>query len=98
VPETQPGPVAPIGEVRRGIEFALRHVPRNKLILGVPRYGYEWAIVDGNAIGGRAISVAGAITLALRYQVPIQYSTQYEQAYLTYWDELGNEHIVWFEN
>lgn len=98
VPSTEPGPVAPIGEVRNTIEFAIQHVNRNKIILGVPRYGYEWTMDNGNSVRGRAISVSGAIQLALRYQVPIQYSTEYEQPFFTYWDENGNRHIVWFEN
>ncbi|KGR86210.1 glycosyl hydrolase family 18 protein [Lysinibacillus odysseyi] len=98
VPSTEPGPVAPIGEVRATIEYALQHMDRNKIILGVPRYGYDWTMDNGNAAGGRAVSVSGAIQLALRYQVPIQYSSEYEQPYFTYWDENGSRHIVWFEN
>ena len=39
-----PGPVAPITEVRRTVEFALRYVPSRKIILGVPLYGYDWII------------------------------------------------------
>lgn len=98
VPSTQPGPVAPIAEVRRTIEFAIQHMKRNQIILGVPRYGYDWTMENGTSIRGRAVSVTGAINLALRYQVPIQYSTQYEQASFTYWDNNGDQHIVWFEN
>lgn len=98
VPQTPPGPVAPIGEVRRAIEFALQHVRRDKIILGVPRYGYEWTMQGGTPVSARAVSVGDVIELAATYQVPIQYSTEYEQPYLTYWDASGNEHIVWFEN
>ena len=46
----------------------------NKIILGVPRYGYDWTMSDGNVVSARAVSVAGAIGTALKYQVPIQYS------------------------
>lgn len=98
VPSSQPGPVAPIGEVRNAIEFAMKYMDRKKIILGVPRYGYEWTMDNGNAVSGRAVSVSGATQLALRYQVPIQYSTEYEQPFFTYWNEFGIRHIVWFEN
>ncbi len=98
VPNSEPGPVAPINEVRSAIEFALQHMNRNKIMLGLPNYGYEWTMDNGNAVSGRAISVSGAIQLALRYQVPIQYSYEYEQPFFTYWDENGIRHIVWFED
>ncbi|MEK4425825.1 glycosyl hydrolase family 18 protein [Solibacillus sp. FSL K6-1523] len=99
VPTMEPGPVAPIDEVRKSIEFALQHMNREKIMLGVPRYGYEWTLDDdGNVISGRAVSVSGATQLALNYQVPIQYSLEYEQPFFIYWDENGNQNIVWFEN
>ncbi len=66
---------------------------REKIILGGPRYGYDWTMNNGTAV-----SVTNAIGLALRYQVPIQYSSNYAQPSFTYWDENGNRHIVWFEN
>ncbi len=95
---SQPGPVAPIGEVRSTIEYALRQMPRNKIILGFARYGYDWTMDNGTAISGRAVSVAGAIQTAMRYQVPIQYSSLYQQAFFTYRDEDGKGHTVWFED
>ncbi|WP_264737862.1 glycosyl hydrolase family 18 protein [Cytobacillus firmus] len=97
-PDTPPGPVAPINEVRRTIEYALQQMRGRKIILGVPRYGYNWTMDNGNVVSGRAVSVAGAINLASRYQVPIQYSSEYEQPYFTYIDENGRRHIVWYEN
>ena len=41
---SEPGPVAPITDVRRTVEFAIRYVPRRKIIIGVPLYGYDWII------------------------------------------------------
>lgn len=35
---SEPGPVAPITDVRRTVEFAIRYVPRRKIIIGVPFY------------------------------------------------------------
>lgn len=93
-----PGPVAPIDEVRATIEYALTQMGRNKIILGVPRYGYDWTMSNGNVTNVRALSVLGAINTAMRYQVPIQYSTQYQQPFFTYWDASGQRHVVWFED
>ena len=97
-PASDPGPVAPIGEVRRAIEYALARIPANKIILGLPRYGYDWIMSNGKSAGGSTISTGDAINLAGKHQVPIQYSTEYEQPHFTYRDETGKRHVVWFED
>lgn len=95
---SDPGPVAPIDEIRKTLDFARQKMSTQKIILGVPRYGYDWTMADGNAIRGRAVSVTTATETAMRYEVPILYSFQYEQPYFTYWDEAGRRHVVWFED
>ncbi|MFE4895361.1 glycosyl hydrolase family 18 protein [Peribacillus butanolivorans] len=95
---SQPGPVAPIQEVRKTIEYAQRLMRGNKIILGVPRYGYDWAMSNGTALSARAVSVANAIDTAMKYQVPIQYSIQDQQPFFSYRDEAGTRHIVWYED
>ena len=93
-----PGPVAPITEVRKTIQFALQHMNRNKIILGVPRYGYDWTMDNGNVVSARAVSVAEAVENAMTHQVPISYSTEYQQPFYQYWDSNGQRHIVWYED
>lgn len=93
-----PGPVAPITEIRRTLDYALTKMSRDKIVLGVPRYGYNWTMSDGDVVSASAFSVANAVATAMRYQVPIQYSTEFEQPHYTYWDEQGRRHIVWFED
>lgn len=39
---TPPGPVAGIAWMRDNVEYFLRYVPREKLSLGIPTYGYHW--------------------------------------------------------
>ncbi|MEH7347088.1 glycosyl hydrolase family 18 protein [Bacillus sp. JJ1532] len=93
-----PGPTAPIGEVRKTIEYALNHMRGNKIILGVPRYGYNWTMANGTVESARAVSVSTAVETAMKYQVPIQYSSEYQQPFYQYRDETGKRHIVWFED
>ncbi|MFL0267994.1 glycosyl hydrolase family 18 protein [Candidatus Clostridium radicumherbarum] len=93
-----PGPVAPINEVRQTIEYALYQMPRNKIILGVQRYGYDWTMSDGKVIEATSISTDAAVGTAIKYQVPIQYSTVYQQPFFNYRDNAGFRHEVWFEN
>ncbi len=95
---SDPGPVAPIGEVRRTVEYALSQMNRRKIVLGVARYGYDWTMADDSVISAKAVTASDAVHLAMRYSVPIQYSEVYQQPHFTYWDERGRRHIVWFEN
>lgn len=93
-----PGPVAPLPEVRRTVEFAMSQMDRSKIILGVPRYGYDWQMSDGEVVSAKAVSVGEAYRTAMEHSVPISYSNEYEQPFFEYWDQNGNRHIVWFED
>jgi spore germination protein len=93
-----PGPVAPISEVRQTIEFALTNMNRKKVLLGMPRYGYNWTLPDTQQSVGRATSSLRATMLAMKHQVPIRYSEQFQAPFFNYVDETGHQHIVWFED
>ena len=95
---SEPGPVAPITEVRRTIEFAIRYVPRTKIIIGVPRYGYDWMIPYVPGSIASAISNQDAVETAMRYQTPIQYSNEFETPFFRYTNQMGLTHEVWFED
>jgi len=95
---SEPGPVAPISEVRNTIEFALDRMDRSKVVLGVPLYGYDWKLPYNPAELATAISNQNAIELAMNYRVPINYSEADEAPNFQYVDESGRSHIVWFED
>lgn len=95
---SEPGPVAPISEVRSTLQFAVERVPRKKILLGLPLYGYDWIIPYQPGTLAKALSNQEAVLTAMRYQSPIQYSFQYESPFFRYTDELGNIHEVWFED
>lgn len=65
---SEPGPVAPITEIRRTIEFTIAQVPSRKIIIGVPLYGYDWIIPYQPGTVASAISNQNAIERAMRYQ------------------------------
>src|SRR5699024_3246574 len=60
-PESEPGPVAPITEVQKTIEFAIDRMPRNKIILGVPLYGYDWIVPSEPGTVASALSNQNAM-------------------------------------
>ncbi|WP_284036600.1 glycoside hydrolase family 18 protein [Neobacillus sp. 114] len=95
---SEPGPVASIPDVRRTIEFAISNVPRRKIIIGVPLYGYDWVIPYRPGSVAPAISNQDAVETAMRFQSPIQYSTEWESPSFRYRDQGGVTHEVWFED
>jgi spore germination protein len=38
----QPAPVAPLPWVREVVAYTQTHIPNNKILLGIPFYGYDW--------------------------------------------------------
>ncbi len=39
-----PMAVAPISNVRQVVEYALTRIPQEKILLGIPNYGYDWPL------------------------------------------------------
>ncbi|MBP1932141.1 glycoside hydrolase family 18 protein [Ammoniphilus resinae] len=94
-----PMAVSPINQVRRVLEYAVSVVPRNKVMMGIPLYGYDWTLpyVQGGQ-RARSISPQQAIELAARYGVAISYDPVSQAPFFRYVDEQGRTHEVWFED
>lgn len=95
---SEPGPVAPLTDVQRTVEFAIRYVPGRKIIIGVPLYGYDWIIPHSSGRVAQGISNQNAIETAMRVQSSVQYSPEVESPFFRYVDEMGQTHEVWFED
>ncbi|MCL5967062.1 MAG: glycosyl hydrolase family 18 protein [Firmicutes bacterium] len=80
------GPIAASSWVRAVLSYAIATVAPEKIVLGIPGYGYDW-------------SAAG--TMALTWQQAEDLAVQYHQAtgggHFTYVAG-GRVHTVWFEN
>ncbi|NLU36024.1 MAG: LysM peptidoglycan-binding domain-containing protein [Clostridiales bacterium] len=94
-----PMAVAPIDQARAVLEYAVTEIPRNKIMMGIPLYGYDWTLpyVPGGQ-WARSISPQEAIGLALRYNTSIEYDYAAQAPFFNYIDEEGRYHIVWFED
>lgn len=94
-----PMAVAPIGNVRRVVEYALTEIPAEKIFMGIPNYGYDWTLpyVKGES-RARSISNVEATRLAAEYGAEIQFDTAAQTPWFRYTDGSGAEHEVWFED
>ncbi len=88
-----PRSTAPFPWVDDSAAFAASQIPPDKLLLGVPWYGYEW--VDGRV--ARSLRYPQAIALAQEHGVDIEYDQSAEGPHFTFQDG-GQRHDVWFED
>lgn len=93
-----PMAVAPIGPVTQVIQYALSQIPKEKIMFGVPNYGYDWTLPFEKGIT-RAESIGNqyAVTVAANHGVAIEYDAVSEAPFFHY-SRQGNEHVVWFED
>lgn len=93
-----PMAVAPINEIRRVLNYAVTAIPRNKIFMGIPNYGYNWTLPFTPGTAARTISNTGAVDLAANVGAVIQYDTISQAPFFNYYDENGRRHEVWFED
>jgi len=93
-----PRAVAPLNEVRRVLNYAVTVIPRRKILMGIPNYGYNWTLpfVEGSAAS--TISNTAAVELAKREGAFIQFDPVAQAPWFRYYDSNGRLHEVWFSD
>ncbi len=94
-----PMAVAPVNQVRRVLDFGVTQIPPSKILLGIPNYGYDWTLpfVQGQSMAEN-ISNTEAVERAARVGAQIQFDEAAQSPFYRYYDDMGREHEVWFEN
>lgn len=93
-----PMAVAPLNEVRKVINYAVSAIPRNKILMGIPNYGYDWTLPFVKRTPAEVLSNVGAVQRAIDVMTYIQYDPLAQSPFYTYYDRNGKQHIVWFED
>jgi len=88
-----PGPIASVGMVRQVLKYAISSVPREKIVLGVPFYGYDWP-EKGRA---RGVTHTQAVELARLKNARVRWDEAAPSAWFRYRDGQGKPRTVWFE-
>ncbi len=91
--------VAPIPSVRRVLDYAVTEIPREKIFMGVPLYGYDWPLpYERGVTRATSLSNVQAVDLARQYGADIQYDPVAQAPFFVYTDAGGVIHEVWFED
>jgi len=90
-----PGPIASAGWVEAVIKYALSAMPANKIMLGVPAYGFDWT---AGLKGPKYLSYDMAMNLAKQTRSTVLWDGQAKVPYFKYTSSDGKAHEVWFEN
>lgn len=93
-----PMAVAPINEIRKVLNYAVTAIPRGKILMGIPNYGYDWTLpfVEGSA--AKTISNTAAVDLARKEGAAIRYDEESQSPFFNYYDDNRKQHVVWFED
>lgn len=90
--------VSPINSVRQVLDYAVTEIPPEKILMGVPNYGYDWTLSYKPGTMAQTITNVGAVDLARQVGATIQYDKTSQAPYFYYYDKSGKQHVVWFED
>jgi len=101
------GPVAPMGgfkeqkyffDIKTTYEDYLKFVPKEKLVMGVPYYGYDWAVENGQKIQSKTLPISDPNN----YAAVISYARAKENKDLKQnqcqWDDFAKEKWCWYKD
>ncbi len=93
-----PMAVAPINMVRNVVEYAVTQIEPPKISLGIPNYGYDWALpYERGVTRAQTIGNIEAVRIAINEGVEIKFDEVAKTPYFNY-DRNQITHEVWFED
>lgn len=95
---SSPMAVAPVNEVRKVLDYAVTQIPPEKILMGIPNYGYNWKLPFTKGTAAKTVGNYEAVDLARKYNTEIQYDEKWQAPFFYYRDENNTEHVVWFED
>ena len=93
-----PMAVAPLDQVRQVLDYATRAIPAERILMGVPNYGYDWTLPFAQGTAARSLANDDAAALAGQVGAAIQFDPAAQSPFFRYYDGEGGQHEVWFED
>lgn len=90
--------VAPLDKVRQVLDYAVSVIPSQKILMGVPNYGYDWTLPFVPGSTARSMPNTEAVKLAERVGAVIEFDKKAQAPFFSYYDKEGRKHVVWFED
>lgn len=90
--ESSPGPVTPLDKLTSVLRYATKIIPKEKLVVGLPTYGYDW---DNKK--GTASTYSKSMKTIEKYNVVVSRDPKSEEMRGKY--KVGNiNHDLWFQD
>jgi len=90
-------PVAPINLVEEVIEYAVTEIPRKKILMGVPNYGYDFLVPQQVGVPADLITNPEGVEIARKENATILFNEVAKSPYFSYFDN-GQQREVHFED
>ncbi|HCW81121.1 MAG TPA: spore gernimation protein [Ruminococcaceae bacterium] len=91
-------PVAPLNLVEQVLKYAVTAIPPQKILMGIPNYGYDWTLPFVRGTAARSLSNNGAVELAKKVGARIMFDEEAQSPHFNYYSQDGKQHKVWFED
>lgn len=97
-----PGPVSGADWVGSSVAYAITVVPKSKILIGLPAYGYDWDLTastpSSSTYVGSSISWTGFAAVLATAGAVTHWDAATSSPYVDYTTSDGHEHELWYEN
>ncbi|MBE5757973.1 MAG: LysM peptidoglycan-binding domain-containing protein [Clostridiales bacterium] len=94
----EPMAVSPLMEVDAVLRYAVTRIPPEKILMGMPNYGYAWNIPYEQGTPATAITNSRALELAIENGATINFDERAQAPYFNYTGDNGRNKVVWFDD
>ncbi len=88
-----PGPISSLPWMTQALDYAIRYIPNENLLLGIPAYGYDWSNNEPTGL----VPMRDIPELVSQTNARVLWSDQAVEPYFYYWRGRAR-HTVWYEN
>lgn len=92
-----PSPISSVNNLKLFLDYILKFIPSEKIIIGMATIGYDWELPYAPGISNvNSISYDRFLDFAYNYDAEIKFDEISQTPYFRFRDGMSIEHIVWF--